>query len=40
MKKLNLNLNENEIVKKFLKNGYIIVSILDKKNLNLNLTFS
>jgi len=34
MKKLNLNLNENEIVKKFLKNGYIIVSILDKKNLN------
>ena len=31
MKKLNLNLNENEIIKKFLKNGYIIVSILDKK---------
>ena len=32
MKKLNLN--ENEIIKKFLKNGYIIVSILEQKNLN------
>jgi len=32
MKKLDLN--ENRIVKKFLKNGYIIERILNKKNLN------